>query len=179
MANRVFEDEFMDIQTEMVQIGLDFEEKVSGDVQKIYLLIFYQGNSFSASVFFKVGNQILEWQDMQIEGGYDTYINVFFQKEYEQSKQLQELFRANGRPCPEELRLTYDLETEEFDAEYGYDVPEGILIDDLCNVWVDELRAKLVNNQPRADAVEPQFRESAKPEQAKKSGFKFPFFWKK
>lgn len=177
--DKIFEDEFMDIQTEMVQIGLDFEEKVSEDVEKMFLLIFCQGNSFSASIFFKVGNQILEWQDMRIDGGYDTYINVFFQKEYEQSKQLQELFRANGRPCPEELRLTYDLETEEFDAEYGYDVPVGIDIDDLCKVWADELRAKLVDGQPQSESVEPQFREPAKPEPPKKSGFKFPFFWKK
>lgn len=177
----VFEDKFMDIQTEMVQIGLDFEEKVRGKVEKIYLLIFSQTDSFSASIFFKVGNRILEWTDMQIEGGYNTYINLFFQREYEQSEELQKLFNANGRPCPEELRLIYDLQTEEFEADYGYDVPEGIHVGDLCKVWAEELRAELESEQRQVEVAvtQPQVSEPEEPAKPEKSGFKFPFFWKK
>ena len=42
----VFEDDFMDIQSEMVQFGLDLAEKVNGNVDKIYLLIFSKPISF-------------------------------------------------------------------------------------------------------------------------------------
>lgn len=179
--DRVFEDDFMDIQSEMVQFGLDLAETAKENVEKIYLLIFSKASSFSASIFFKVGNRILEWNNIEIEGGHNSYINLYFQPTCEQSIQMRKLFKANGRPCPEELRLTYDLETEEFEAEYGYDVPEGIHIGDLCAVWVDELRAKLPTAQPHSEetAAAPQISESEEPTPPKKTGFHFPFFWKK
>ena len=177
----VFEDDFMDIQSEMVQFGLDLAEKVNGNVDKIYLLIFSKPISFSASIFFKIGNQILEWNRIEIVGGFDSYKKLYFKPTYEQSIQMRKLFKANGRPCPGELRLTYDLETEEFEAEYGYDVPEGIYIEDLCTVWLDELRAKLPTTQPHSEeaAVAPQISEPEEPTPPKKPGFRFPFFWKK
>lgn len=178
---RVFEDEFMDIQTEMVQIGLDLVEKVNENIEKIYLLIFSQGCGFSASILFKIGNQIKKWNQVDITGGFDTYIDIFYQREYEQSNLLRKLFKDNGRPCPEELRLIYDLQTEAFDAEYGYDVPDGIVMDDLCKVWAKELRAELEPEQRQAEVAvtQPQVSEPEGPAKPKKTGFKFPFFWKK
>lgn len=177
--NRVFEDEFMEIQTEMVQIGVNFAEKAKGKVSRIFLLIFYQGAGFSASIFFKIGNRILEWKDVQIEGGFDTYINLFLQNEYEQAKQLRKLCKSAGRPCPEELRLVYDLVTEGFHAEYGYEVPKGICMNDLCEVWGSELRAQLEPDQLKSEIVTPQENTPAELHKSKKAGFKFPFIWKK
>lgn len=164
----VFEDVFMDIQTEMVQIGVDLVGNISERVEKIYILGVF-GEKFrsqSSNVFFKVGNRILSNGKVTIRGGFAS-LNTFFDEEQDQMFLIKQACESYGRPVPYEIRLVYDLLTEEFEAEYGYEeIPFPIGIDELYKAWMEEEQAKYPMTVQDQKSL-------------KKKWFKLPFLWKK
>ncbi len=175
---RAFEDALMEIQTEMVQLGVDLAERATKKADRIYILCYFDTtySVFNTNIFFKVGNRILHNGQMGFAEENDGSLDVFeefFDGEDDQMMALKELFEDHGRPVPYVIRLVYDLVTEEFEAEYGYEpVVEETLDDDLYDAWMAEEQAKY-------PSFPPQQRPAATAQQPKKKGFLFSLFRRK
>lgn len=128
-----FEDAFTDVQADYVSLCL----KLTGDkTDKIYIFI-YQGRDMRTfNVFFRSGDNILFADDLAESHVVDSLYDIGI-------KDIDKLISVCAQyehKCPNEIKLTYDVRSSQFDAEYVYEdyMLKDIFPNSVFDQWIDK-----------------------------------------
>lgn len=118
-----FEDKFMEIQAEMISLGLEY---VLGQADKIYIYGILD-SMYSFNIFYRVNNHVIHKHEvneyfLENENKVDTNLGSVLLKEGLKSiKKLKEFCDDNNYEHPTELWLIYDVKTNSLEGKYSYE----------------------------------------------------------
>ena len=115
MAERMFEDDFMDVQSGLVSLCLEATEGQA--VQDVYAYASIEGNMTVFNAFFRVGGQVLPLNQVVTDDDIRWQVLKLAQGDL---AGLRELCAAADRPCPTQIRGHY-ASTGGYKASYAYD----------------------------------------------------------
>ena len=148
--NRVFEDQLMDIQSDMISLSLEYVENKE---ETVYIYVVLEDGLVSFDVFYKIGGFISEKSDVneylseKINDSDDIQFSLL---EYgiEDAEKIEVLFKENSKEVPTEIRLVYDVKNNSLKSNYRYDAMyeknEDLSISDVFEAWIQEEKSKLI-----------------------------------
>ena len=138
---RIFEDEFTDLQADYISLCLEFTEK---KVDEIYVYIYRNDGMRMFNAFFTKNGKFVSTADIAD----DDFVYEFLDVGMDDIHKFVELCEEFGKPCPNEFKLIYNVNSGSFDADYGY---EDYSINGKTSgmeefeAWADEIQAQLKN----------------------------------
>ena len=148
--NRVFEDQLMDIQSDMISLSLEY---VENKAETVYIYVVLEEGLVSFDVFYKIGGFISEKSDVneylseKINDSDDIQFSLL---EYgiEDAEKIEVLFEENSKEVPTEIRLVYDVKNNSLKSNYRYDAMyeknEDLSVSDVFETWIQEEKFKLI-----------------------------------
>ena len=148
--NRVFEDQLMDIQSDMISLSLEY---VENKAETVYIYVVLEDGLVSFDVFYKIGGFISEKSDVneylseKINDSDDIQFSLL---EYgiEDAEKIEVLFKKNSKEVPTEIRLVYDVKNNSLKSNYRYDAMyeknEDLSVSDVFEAWIQEEKFKLI-----------------------------------
>lgn len=148
--NRVFEDQLMDIQYDMISLSLEYVENKE---ETVYIYVVLEDGLVSFDVFYKIGGFISEKSDVneylseKINDSDDIQFSLL---EYgiEDAEKIEVLFEENSKEVPTEIRLVYDVKNNSLKSNYIYDAMyeknEDLSVSDVFEAWIQEEKSKLI-----------------------------------
>ena len=148
--NRVFEDQLMDIQSDMISLSLEY---VENKAEIVYIYVVLEDGLVSFDVFYKIGGFISEKSDVneylseKINDSDDIQFSLL---EYgiEDAEKIEVLFEENYKEVPTEIRLVYDVKNNSLKSNYRYDAMyeknEDLSVSDVFETWIQEEKSKLI-----------------------------------
>ena len=148
--NRVFEDQLMDIQSDMISLSLEYLENKE---ETVYIYVVLEDGLVSFDVFYKIGGFISEKSDVneylseKINDSDDIQFSLL---EYgiEVAQKIEVLFEENSKEVPTEIRLVYDVKNNSLKSNYRYDAMyeknEDLSVSDVFEAWIQEEKFKLI-----------------------------------
>lgn len=145
---KVFEDDLIKIQADMVSICLEY---VENRAEKIYIYCYNENGCIYGNCFFKVDGNILEKHNLNKEE-----YNISFRRQdlvldilVDDIEKMEKLCKEYHKPIPTEMRLIYDVKQNKLIASYRYDRllkkdKYDVSWDDLFNEWVEEEKTNLI-----------------------------------
>ena len=148
--NRVFEDQLMDIQSDMISLSLEY---VENKAETVFIYVVLEDGLVSFDVFYKIGGFISEKSDVNeylSEKINDLDDIQFSLLEYgiEDAEKIEVLFEENSKEVPTEIRLVYDVKNNSLKSNYRYDAMyeknEDLSVSDVFEAWIQEEKSKLI-----------------------------------
>ena len=148
--NRVFEDQLMDIQSDMISLSLEY---VENKAETVYIYVVLEDGLVSFDVFYKIGGFISEKSDVNkylSEKINDLDDIQFSLLEYgiEDAEKIEVLFEENSKEVPTEIRLVFDVKNNSLKSNYRYDAMyeknEDLSVSDVFEAWIQEEKSKLI-----------------------------------
>ena len=148
--NRVFEDQLMEIQSDMISLSLEYVENKE---EIVYIYVVLEDGLVSFDVFYKIGGFISEKSDVneylseKINDSDDIQFSLL---EYgiEDAEKIEVLFEENSKEVPTEIRLVYDVKNNSLKSNYIYDAMyeknEDLSVSDVFEAWIQEEKSKLI-----------------------------------
>ena len=148
--NRVFEDQLMDIQSDMISLSLEYVENKE---ETVYIYVVLEDGLVSFDVFYKIGGFISEKSDVneylseKINDSDDIQFSLL---EYgiEDAEKIEVLFKENSKEVPTEIRLVFDVKNNSLKSNYIYDAMyeknEDLSVSDVFEAWIQEEKSKLI-----------------------------------
>ena len=148
--NRVFEDQLMDIQSDMISLSLEY---VENKAEIVYIYVVLEDGLVSFDVFYKIGGFISEKSDVneylseKINDSDDIQFSLL---EYgiEVAQKIEVLFEENSKEVPTEIRLVFDVKNNSLKSNYRYDAMyeknEDLSVSDVFEAWIQEEKSKLI-----------------------------------
>ena len=137
--SRVFEDEFMDLQTGLISLCL---EVTQGKVDKVFAYGSNEKKSTMFNAFFEVNGEI---KTLNMLGVSKELAYQFLGLGIEDLEKLDAIGAKYNRPVPTELKLYYDVRARKFKSEYKYEevcsARTGKSAGEVFNEWLAEMRA--------------------------------------
>ena len=136
-----FEDEFMEKQADLVGHTLEFYKN---DVDKLYIWIESRQKSYSFNVFALKNNKIIPKEDMNREDF--TVYDFLGEAVYFIRNEFKKLSEKYNMLLPSEIKIVFDVHTNNFDAKYKYDKEgeEPMSDYEIMEIWEKEVRNTLV-----------------------------------
>ena len=157
--NRVFEDQLMDIQSDMISLSLEY---IENKAETVFIYVVLEDGLVSFDVFYKIGGFISEKSDVneylseKINDSDDIQFSLL---EYgiEDAEKIEVLFEENSKEVPTEIRLVYDVKNNSLKSNYRYDAMyeknEDLSVSDVFEAWIQEEKSKI--NHIKASVYEP------------------------
>lgn len=142
MSKKVFEDEFMNAQSDVIALALELLEISEKDADKIFIYIFQNDIQIFFNTFFSKDGKIVFINDWFS----DEQIYEYFDCGIEDTIHITDICKEYNRTCPNEFRLVYNVKTKAFDCNYNYDdiVTDGDKdLVGVYNEWIKECETKL------------------------------------
>ena len=148
--NRVFEDQLMEIQSDMISLSLEY---VENKAEIVYIYVVLEDGLVSFDVFYKIGGFISEKSDVneylseKINDSDDIQFSLL---EYgiEDAEKIEVLFKENSKEVPTEIRLVYDVKNNSLKSNYRYDAMyeknEDLSVSDVFEAWIQEEKSNLI-----------------------------------
>lgn len=153
---KVFEDEFMDWQADMVA---NAREYIDDRAEKIYLYGSIENGRYSFNLFFKIHNKIVTMNKVNtiLDAGEQEYDldsdrrwNVL-QLGTEDLIKIEEVCKKYEKPMPTQFKLYYDVQKNSLKAKYQYELlysnDDDLDPSDIFMAWYEEVK-KEVENPP-------------------------------
>lgn len=146
----IFEDQLMDIQSDMISLSLEYVENKE---ETVYIYVVLEDGLVSFDVFYKIGGFISEKSDVneylseKINDSDDIQFSLL---EYgiEDAEKIEVLFEENSKEVPTEIRLVYDVKNNSLKSNYIYDAMyeknEDLSVSDVFEAWIQEEKSKLI-----------------------------------
>ncbi len=112
----VFEDEFMDKQSEIIAL---FKDAAGDSVEMIYVFIYYDAYSSMITSAFMVNGTRCGNLDAGISDEVNNDILDIVEEEI--IPELEEICEKHNKPMPQEFRYIYNVKSGAFDADYRYE----------------------------------------------------------
>lgn len=148
--NRVFEDQLMDIQSDMISLSLEY---VENKAETVYIYVVLEDGLVSFDVFYKIGGFISEKSDVneylseKINDSDDIQFSLL-ECGIEDAEKIEVLFEENSKEVPTEIRLVYDVKNNSLKSNYRYDAMyeknEDLSVSDVFEAWIQEEKSKLI-----------------------------------
>lgn len=121
--DKMFEDKFSEIQTDMIAICLEYANYA---VDTVYIYASFEANIISCDYFYKINNKLVERHKLDTIGEkYDVSVerqgmclNIIL----EDVERLFDLCREYKRDMPTEIKIIYDAKRNSVNADYKYDL---------------------------------------------------------
>lgn len=146
----IFEDQLMEIQSDMISLSLEY---VENKAEIVYIYVVLEDGLVSFDVFYKIGGFISEKSDVneylseKINDSDDIQFSLL---EYgiEDAEKIEVLFEENSKEVPTEIRLVYDVKNNSLKSNYIYDAMyeknEDLSVSDVFEAWIQEEKSKLI-----------------------------------
>ena len=146
----IFEDQLMEIQSDMISLSLEYLENKA---EIVYIYVVLEDGLVSFDVFYKIGGFISEKSDVneylseKINDSDDIQFSLL---EYgiEDAEKIEVLFEENSKEVPTEIRLVYDVKNNSLKSNYRYDAMyeknEDLSVSDVFEAWIQEEKSKLI-----------------------------------
>ena len=146
----IFEDQLMEIQSDMISLSLEY---VENKAEIVYIYVVLEEGLVSFDVFYKIGGFISEKSDVneylseKINDSDDIQFSLL---EYgiEDAEKIEVLFKENSKEVPTEIRLVYDVKNNSLKSNYIYDAMyeknEDLSVSDVFEAWIQEEKSKLI-----------------------------------
>lgn len=112
--DKVFEDELMDTQSELIVLSLNTVGKAA---DKIFAYCSIEAKSQMFNVFFESDGKIKTLNEMGID--YSHAMELLRTGTYKLDK-IKEICAKYSYPTPTEIKMSYDVKTKKFNAAYQY-----------------------------------------------------------
>ncbi|MDE5768708.1 MAG: hypothetical protein K2H82_04905 [Oscillospiraceae bacterium] len=135
-----FEDVFMEAQADVVSFALELLENAEILADKIYLYLFQNEVQYFFNAFLEINHQVYSLNALFSDPEIDAFLDAGIEA-IEHIIQVCDTYQAK---CPNELKLTYQIQTKAFDAKYGYEdfvTEQGESLVDRFKNWKNEIRA--------------------------------------
>ncbi|USK34305.1 DUF600 domain-containing protein [Bacillus sp. F19] len=152
---KVFEDYFSELQTDMVAICLEYVDDKADD---IYIYCSYEPEMYSFDVFYRINNRFVLKHEVnnavkiitrKPEHVYDTADNRQFGVLDIGNEDLQKIHqkcKEFGREMPTEMKMHYSVTNNKLEVKYRYDLvysnDDILLPDDIFEKWYKEISGK-------------------------------------
>lgn len=135
-----FEDAFMEAQADVVSLALELLKNAGILADKIYLYLFQNEVQDFFNAFLEINHQVYSLNALFS----DPEIYAFLDAGIEAIEHIIQVCDTYQAKCPNELKLTYQIQTKAFDAEYSYEdfvteQDEGLV--ERFENWENEIRA--------------------------------------
>ena len=146
----IFEDQLMEIQSDMISLSLEY---VENKAEIVYIYVVLEDGLVSFDVFYKIGGFISEKSDVneylseKINDSDDIQFSLL---EYgiEDAEKIEVLFKESSKEVPTEIRLVYDVKNNSLKSNYIYDAMyeknEDLSVSDVFEAWIQEEKSKLI-----------------------------------
>lgn len=133
-----FEDAFMEVQSEIISLCLEFLELTGQDADEIYAYAYQNEHETMFHAFFKKDDDILSAGKL----GTDKLLDGFLDAGIEDVQKLVAVCKKYEHKCPNECKLIYHVICKQFDAKYEYTdcvAERGISPVESCMNWRREI----------------------------------------
>lgn len=143
--NKTFEDCFSELQADMVSICLEY---IEGNGDKIYIYCSKEKTVSSTGFFFKIDGELKERHKVN-----EIIKNLNVSPEQQQAvlnilmddlHKIDDLCKKYEKPMPTEMKLIYDIKSQNFNAEYKYDyihtIDEHKTASDIEDEWFNAIK---------------------------------------
>lgn len=132
-----FEDEFMEIQTGLIELCL---EATDGDVDKVFAYASIEKKSIMFNAFFEKNGKIVTLNQMNIDENIAWDLLITGTEDLEKIKSL---CKENATPTPTEMKMYYDVKNGKYKADYKYEEvcssKTGISSGEVFDNWYEEV----------------------------------------
>lgn len=137
--SKVFEDEFMEVQSGLISLCMEFLGENEAD--KVYAYCSIEGKSCSFNAFFGTNSGIK--MITEIESNMRRAMQ-FLGTGCHDLEKIKEVCATYEKPVPTEIKMTYDVKSGKFDAKYCYDeicsLETGKGQSEVFMEWVAEIK---------------------------------------
>lgn len=137
--SRQFEDEFMDLQSELISLCLEATGK---RVDKIYAYASIEEKSKMFNAFFEVSGEIKTLNQLGLN---NSLINQFLKLGTGDLEKIRSVCKNFNKPIPTEIKMYYDVNTGKYNADYKYNevcsAITGMSAGEIFMNWISEIRA--------------------------------------
>ena len=146
-----FEDEFSAKQTDMIQLALEYAERVGQKIDTVYIYGSFE-TMYSFDVFYKDDrNNIVMLHELSQKGMSESEIdNLIFSVLKLGNQDLQDIHkicRKYNRPMPTQIKLIYDNIQNKVSGKYSYDLfysnSDTLTADDIFEQWYKEIKEEV------------------------------------
>ena len=138
----IFEDQFVDLQSEFISLCLDFAGQ---KVNKVYVYCSIEEKSKMFNAFFEIGGEIRTANQLGVSM---SEVSQFLRTGTLDLRRFQELCESHHVSTPTEIKMCYDVSTGKYDADYKYDVvcsaKTGISAGEVFMNWLTEIKNSLM-----------------------------------
>lgn len=142
---KIFEDEFMEIQADLISLCLD---AVENQVDKIYAYASIERKTTMFNVFFEREKQIMRLDQLGIEDDIQWDVLKTGTAELER---VREVCAKYKQKTPTEMKMYYDVNTGAYTANYQYQeissYKTGILAENVFWDWYEEVKKEIETNK--------------------------------
>ncbi len=136
--NKVFEDEFMDLQSALISLCL---EVTGGKIRKVYAYCSNEKKSKMFNAFFDVNGEIKTLDQLGVP---NKLAFQFLKIGTEDLEKVDAICVKHNMPIPTEMKLYYDVAAGKYDAKYKYEevcsAKTGKNAGEVFLEWVSEIR---------------------------------------
>lgn len=120
---KVFEDVFMDIQGNMISLGLDY---VRSQAEKVFIYASNEEGAMSFNVFYQIKGEVVTPDEVnrivnkKIDDSDDKVFSLL-KEGVREIREIESVCETYDRPIPTEMRLTYDVKANSLKSDYQYE----------------------------------------------------------
>lgn len=120
---KVFEDVFMDIQGNMISLGLDY---VRSQAEKVFIYASNEEGAMSFNVFYQIKGEVVTPDEVnrivnkKIDDSDDKVFSLL-KEGVGEIREIESVCETYDRPIPTEMRLTYDVKANSLKSDYQYE----------------------------------------------------------
>lgn len=113
--NKVFEDEFMDLQAALISLCMEVTER---KISKVYAYCSNEKKSKMFNAFFDVNGEIKTLNQLGVP---NQLVFQFLKLGTEDLEKIDDICIKYNMPIPTEMKLYYDVASGKYDAKYKYE----------------------------------------------------------
>lgn len=147
-----FEDKFTEKQKDMITLSLEYAERLSSDVEKIYLYASHENSSYSFNIFYSINGEVMTMRQLATLNGVRANNDLIFDVlkiGTEDLKEVEKICKKYSRSMPTQIKLIYDNVHNKVHADYSYDLfysnSDTLTSFDIFNQWYEEVKAEIEN----------------------------------
>lgn len=135
--SKIFEDEFMEIQADIVSVCLEATE---GNADKIFGYCSMEECVFYFNACFEVNGKIKRVDQLDVD---DNTQWMILRTGTDKLMDLRDICEKHKMRRPTEIKMVYDVRTGKFNANYKYEPvceDDDVFQSDIYLAWVEELK---------------------------------------
>ena len=137
-----FEDEFSAKQTDMIQLALEYADRVEQKVDTVYIYGSNEKNSYSFNIFYISENKIFTMRTLPRRDFDDLNKLIFHVLKIGTEKYNQ--------PMPTQIKLIYDNKQNKVKGKYSYDLfysnSDTLTSGNIFEQWYNEVKKEIEGN---------------------------------